>query len=175
MEKIYNISEFAEMIGKSVITLQRWDREGTLKACRAPSNRRYYTHTQYLEYMGETIKNDKYNVIYARVSTKNQKDDLKNQIEFVSEFTRRNGIPIAKIYSDFGSGLNYSRKEWNKLIDDCFNGYIKTIYVAHQDRFVRFGFEWICTLLNKYTGVEIVTIDDIRMTPEEEVIKDLIK
>ena len=30
MEKIYNVSEFAEMICKSVNTLQRWDRHGIL-------------------------------------------------------------------------------------------------------------------------------------------------
>lgn len=54
MDKIYNISEFGELINKSVITLQRWDREGILHAYRSPSNRRYYTHTQYLEYIGES-------------------------------------------------------------------------------------------------------------------------
>jgi predicted site-specific integrase-resolvase len=40
MEKVYNVTEFAEMIGKCVKTLQRWDRDGILKAYRSPSNRR---------------------------------------------------------------------------------------------------------------------------------------
>ena len=53
MEKIYNVTQFAEMIGKSVKTLQKWDRDGVLKAYRSPSNRRYYTHRQYLDYIGE--------------------------------------------------------------------------------------------------------------------------
>jgi Predicted site-specific integrase-resolvase len=39
----YKPQEFAEMIGISVKTLQRWDREGKLKAYRTPSDRRYYT------------------------------------------------------------------------------------------------------------------------------------
>ena len=82
MEKISNVTEFADMIGKSANTLQRWDRDGILTAYRSPSNRRYYTHTQYLEYMGETISDNKQNVIYARVSTNNQKDDLRNQLQF---------------------------------------------------------------------------------------------
>jgi putative resolvase len=42
-EKIYNVREFANLIGVSVKTLQRWDREGILKAKRKVSNRRYYT------------------------------------------------------------------------------------------------------------------------------------
>ena len=51
-ERLYAPREFARLIGRSVKTLQRWDREGVLKAFRSPTNRRYYTHTQYLQYRG---------------------------------------------------------------------------------------------------------------------------
>lgn len=54
MKKIFKLSEFAELLGVSGRTLQRWDNKGILKAYRTPSNRRYYTHKQYLEF----IKND---------------------------------------------------------------------------------------------------------------------
>jgi len=37
---------------KSVNTLQKWDRKGILPAFRSPTNRRYYTHEQYLAYRG---------------------------------------------------------------------------------------------------------------------------
>ena len=40
----YKPKEFAELLGVSVKTLQRWDREGTLTANRTPTNRRYYTY-----------------------------------------------------------------------------------------------------------------------------------
>lgn len=46
MNKTYNISEAAEIMGVSVKTLQRWDREGKLVANRTPSNRRFYTEKQ---------------------------------------------------------------------------------------------------------------------------------
>ena len=175
MEKIYRLNEFAEMIGKSIQTLQKWDRDGVLKAYRSPTNRRYYTHTQYLEYMGININEEcKQNVIYTRVSTRNQIDDLENQLRFLKGYCQKEGISISNIYSDFGSGLNYNRKNWNRLIDDCFDKKINKIYIAHKDRFVRFGFEWITFLLKKYTGAEIVSIDDIISTPEEEMIQDLI-
>ena len=52
MEKQYKVGEFAKLINTSVRNLQRWDNEGTLVAYRNPKNRRYYTHSQYLEYMG---------------------------------------------------------------------------------------------------------------------------
>ena len=40
----YKPKDFAELLGVSVKTLQRWDREGILKANRTPTNRRYYTY-----------------------------------------------------------------------------------------------------------------------------------
>ena len=130
MDKIYTISEFGELINKSVITLQRWDREGILHAYRSPSNRRYYTHAQYLEYIGKSITENKQNVIYCRVSNKNQREDLNNQIQFMMNYTKNNGITINNIYSDYGSGLDYYRKNWNRLIDDCISNKISKIYIS---------------------------------------------
>lgn len=49
----YKPKDFAELLNVSVKTLQRWDREGILKAKRTPTNRRYYTYNQYLEYIKE--------------------------------------------------------------------------------------------------------------------------
>lgn len=51
-ERLYAPREFGKLIGRSVATLQRWDRQGILKAYRSPTNRRYYTHSQYLQYRG---------------------------------------------------------------------------------------------------------------------------
>ena len=69
----YKPKDFAELLGISVKTLQRWDREGILKAKRTPTNRRYYTYDQYLQFQGINTENDQRQVvIYARVSTKNQ-------------------------------------------------------------------------------------------------------
>ena len=56
MEKMYAVSQFAELLGKSVKTLQRWDKAGVLKAYRTPTNQRYYTHAQYLEYQHQAAK-----------------------------------------------------------------------------------------------------------------------
>ena len=174
MEKIYNIREFSKLVGKSVKTLQRWDREGILTSYRSPSNRRYYTQSQYNEYMGITKSEDRINVIYTRVSNKNQQDDLKNQTKFIIEYTKQNSIPISNIYSDIGSGLNYNRKSFNKLIEDAFSGKINKVYISYKDRFVRFGYYWICSLLKKYCNVDVININDITTSPEEDLINDLV-
>ena len=93
----YKPKDFAELLGVSVKTLQRWDREGTLKANRTPTNRRYYTYDQYLQFKGINTENDKRHVvIYARVSTRNQKDDLLNQAAFTRFFKHQNSFPRFK-------------------------------------------------------------------------------
>lgn len=115
----YKHKDFAALIGVSVATLQRWDRENILKAYRSPTNRRYYTYEQYLEFKGIKKAEDTRNVIiYTRVSTRNQKDDLKNQITFLKQFCNSKGMIVDRCIEDYGSGLNYNRKEWSRLLDE---------------------------------------------------------
>jgi DNA-binding transcriptional MerR regulator len=58
MEKIYKIKEAAKLLGYSVKTLQRLDREGILKANRTVTNRRYYTEKQLLKFLKKDNDND---------------------------------------------------------------------------------------------------------------------
>lgn len=174
MFKVYNVTQFSKLINVKVKTLQKWDREGILVAYRTPTNRRYYTHTQYLQFLGQEDNAQKDNVIYTRVSGNSQKDDLKRQADFLVEYCHHNGISIANIYSDVGSGLNFNRKDWNRLIDDCLEGRIANIYVAYKDRFIRFGFDWFQRfLLNKF-GVNLIAVNDVVSSPQEELVNDLI-
>lgn len=48
---IYRLNEFAKKVNVSVQTLQRWDRDGILKAYRTPTNRRYYTDEHYEQFI----------------------------------------------------------------------------------------------------------------------------
>jgi putative resolvase len=140
LNKHYKPKEFAELLNVSVLTLQRWDNANKLKAFRTPTDRRYYTYKQYKEFKG-VVSSEKKIVIYTRVSTSNQKDDLKNQVEFLKQYANAKGIIIDEVIEDYGSGLNYNRKKWNKLIDECMTSDVGTILVTHKDRFIRFGFE----------------------------------
>lgn len=175
MEKVYTISQFSDMINIKVKTLQKWDRDGILKAKRTLTNRRYYTEGQYLSYIGESKTEEKRKtVIYARVSNKNQKDDLKNQITFISNYLVNNGIPVNETIQDIGSGLNYKRINWNDLLGECFEGKVSDIYISHKDRFVRFGFDWFSSFLSKYCGVTIHVLENRVLSPDEELVADLI-
>ena len=120
--------------------------------------------------MGITSSNKK-TVIYTRVSTSNQKDDLKNQVEFLRQYA--NGIIVDTIIEDYGSGLNYNRKQWNKLIDECMTNEIGTIIITHKDRFIRFGFDWFERFLNKF-GVKFIIVNNESLSTQEELVQDII-
>ena len=83
----------------SVKTLQRWDRDGILKANRTPTDRRYYTYNQYLQFKGIQTENDIRDT--TRVSTRNQKDDLQNQVEFLKQFCNAKGINYMYLVADY--------------------------------------------------------------------------
>lgn len=175
MDKKYKPKEFAELLNVSVPTLQRWDREGVLTAYRAPSNRRYYTHEQYLEYIGDASKEVKHGktVIYTRVSNIGQKNDLTNQVEFLKQFVNSKGVIVDEIIEDIGSGLNYNRKKWNKLLDEIQEGKVSKVYITHKDRFIRFGFEWFERFMKK-SGTELIVVNNEKLSPQEEMVQDLI-
>lgn len=170
----YKPKDFSKLLNVSVKTLQRWDNEGILKAYRSPTNRRYYTYDQYLQFKGIKKENDvRKIVIYARVSTRNQKDDLKNQIIFLQQFCNVKGMIVDECIEDFGSGLNYNRKKWNKLLIDVMEQKIKTIVISHKDRFVRFGYDWFYRFCEKF-NTEIIVVNNENLSPQEELVQDII-
>ena len=170
----YKPKDFAELLGVSVKTLQRWDRDGILKANRTPTDRRYYTYDQYLQFKGIQTENDiRDTVIYARVSTRNQKDDLQNQVEFLKQFCNAKGIIVNQCIEDFGSGLNYNRKKWNKLLDEVMANKIKTIVISNKDRFIRFVYDWFEKFCEKF-NTKIIIVNNETLSPNEELVQDII-
>lgn len=155
-------------------TLQRWDRDGILKAHRTPTDRRYYTYDQYLQFKGIQTENDVRDVvIYARVSTRNQKDDLHNQVEFLKQFCNAKGVIVNQCIEEFGSGLNYNRKKWNRLLEEVMENKIKTIVISNKDRFVRFGYDWFERFCEKF-NTKIIVVNNETFSPSEELVQDIV-
>ena len=170
----YKPKDFAALLGVTVRTLQRWDNDGILHAYRTPTNRRYYTYDQYLQFKGIKADIDTRDVvIYARVSTRNQKDDLQNQVEFLKQFCNARGMVVNQCIEDFGSGLNYNRKKWNDLLDQVMENKIQTIVISNKDRFIRFGYDWFEKFCNKF-NTEIIVVNNDTLSPNEELVQDII-
>ena len=168
----YKTKEFAELLGVSVKTLQRWDREGALKVNRTPTDRRYYTYNQYLQFKGIDTENDtRQIVIYARVSTRDQKDDLQDQVSFLRQFCNARGVIVDQCIEEYGSGLNCNRKKWNQLLDEVMEQTIKTIIVTHKDRFIRFGYDWFEKFCMKFNTT---IVNNEELSPQEELVQDIV-
>ena len=107
------------------------------------------------------------------MSTRNQKDDLLNQVAFLRQFCNAKGIIVDQCIEDYGSGLNYNRKKWNKLLDEVMEQKIKTIIVTHKDRFIRFSYDWFEKFCMKF-NTTIVVVNNEELSPQEELVQDIV-
>jgi putative resolvase len=173
MKTMYSPKEFGALIGKSVITLQKWDRKGILPAHRSPTNRRYYTHDQYLTYRGFVAQEQGLTVAYTRVSGVAQKPDLAKQVKALEVYCRQQTIKVDEWMQDIGSGLNYKRTQFNRLMEMVELGQVRRLVIAHRDRLVRFGYGYFEAFCERHNA-EIVVIDGETLSPEQELVQDLV-
>ena len=172
----YSIGKFSKLIGKNAQTLREWDKKGELKPHHiTPSGYRYYSQEQLNHFLGlkGVVANTKKVIGYCRVSSNKQKDDLERQIENVKMYMIAKGYQF-DVITDIGSGINYNKKGLNQLIDMITDSKVEKIVVLYKDRLLRFGFEIIENLCNKY-GTVIEIIDNTGKTEEQELVEDLIQ
>ena len=175
--KRYKVGEFAKLLNVTVKTLQNWDKQGTLKAYRTPTNQRFYTEEQLNQVLNLSNNNQNkkqgLKIGYCRVSTHNQKNSLENQEEYLRSYTNAKGVILDEVFTDIGSGINYSRKNFNKILELVEAGEISEIYVTYKDRFVRFGFDWFNNFCEKH-GAKIIILNQPSTSPEQELAEDLL-
>lgn len=80
---------------------------------------------------------------------------------------------VDEVIEDYSSGLNYNRKKWNNLIENCMKNEISTIIITHKDRFIRFGYDWFESFLAKF-NVKIIVVNNEILSPQEELVQDII-
>ena len=174
--KFYSIGQFSKLIGRTNQTLRNWDKDGTLKPHHvSESGYRYYSQEQLNHFLGlkQEVQLNKKTIGYCRVSSNKQKDDLERQIENVKTYMYAKGYSF-EIISDIGSGINYNKKGLNQLIDMITNSEVEKIVILYKDRLIRFGYELIENLCNKY-GTTIEIIDNTEKTEEQELVEDMIQ
>lgn len=170
---MYTVTEAAKLIGVGVKTLQRWDRVGILVPQRSPTNRRLYTPEQLREATGLKILHNRKTIIYCRVSSPAQRNDLNNQILAMKKFATDNNIPHDIIIEDVGGGLNFKRDKLRLLLKMIMSKEVDTIIVAHKDRLIRFGFELI-EYIAELCGTKIIVANQEFLSPQEEMVQDLL-
>jgi len=171
---VMSTGEAAAYLGRSVKTLQRWDRDGILSpASRTRTGRRAYTKDQLDAFLGPIARPEPRRVIaYCRVSTATQKPDLKNQRRVLEEFVAARGLADTEWVEEVGDGLDFGRKQFLDVMDAVGRREIRTVVLAHRDRLVRFGYPWFEHYCRAH-GCEILMLNNESLSPEQEMVQDL--
>lgn len=115
--------------------LRQWSKKNKIKYIRTQGGHRRY-------WIGEpTTPIEKTKIIYCRVSSSKQRADLDRQCEFL-----KSKYPHHTLNTAIGSGINFQRKGFKRILESLFLGTVQEVVVAKKDRFTRFGFdlfEWI--------------------------------
>ncbi|XKU94684.1 IS607 family transposase [Lactobacillus acidophilus] len=175
-DKIFTTGQAAKYLDLNIKTLQRWDREGRVKAHRNQvSNRRYYYQSELDEILGKSaLEKEKRKIVaYGRVSSNGQKDDLKDQMDYLRQFINARGIIADEYIADIGSGLNYKRPKWLKLLKEIDQNKVECVYVTYQDRFIRLGYEFFERFCS-WHNCEIVVLNNENTSPSKELVDDLV-
>ncbi len=87
----------------------------------------------------EEMKTTTKAVIYARVSTDPDKQEITNQLKPLKEYANALGCEITRVYTDYCSGASSSRPEFQQMLLDATHGRFNTVLVWSLDRFSREG------------------------------------
>jgi predicted site-specific integrase-resolvase len=150
---LLTIQQMALKLGVHPQTLRRWERHGIMpKPERTLGNHRRYRTTP-IELEALTVGD-------ARVSSNDQKEDLLRQKAAV---TSQAGKPVDLVISDLGSGLNYKKAGFRRLLLLILQGKVKELALTHKDRLLRFGSEIIFQICQFY-GVKITILPPTNRT-----------
>ncbi len=160
--------EVLEKYGIHRNTLQNWVNNGKIEFEILPSGHKNYMPKNENKKEGKTI-------VYSRVSTTIQKENLERQTQRIKDFCSAKGFVVDEVFYDIASALNYNRKGYCKLYEMVVNKEVKRIVCEYKDRLLRIGyeeFERVC----KMFGAEIIIIDrsEKDKSKQQEITEDLI-
>jgi len=169
MSSLLRPGDAAKKLGVSCNTLRRWEREGKISTVRTEGNHRRFDENLLPQRSTITVarEDDRKHYVYCRVSSSKQKDDLERQIKSFQQTH-----PEHEIISDVGSGLNFKRKGFLRMVDEIMRGLVEEVVVSHRDRLCRFAyefFEWIC----QKHRTTLVVKDRVIRSAEQELSEDL--
>ena len=108
-------------------------------------------------------------VVYARVSSSENRDNLQAQARRVRRWCLANGWQVHQVVAEVGSGLNDHRQKLNRLLEEAK---MTKLVVEHRDRLTRFGFQYL-KLYCQQIQCQLIVINE---TPskKEDLISDFV-
>jgi predicted site-specific integrase-resolvase len=156
-----NLKEWAEARGVGYSTARRWFLEGKL-----PVPARRVGGLILVETAPEPAPSGLV-VVYARVSSADQKADLDRQVARVAVWCGEQSLPVGRVVTEVGSALNGHRRRFLALLRDPD---VTTIVVEHRDRFARFGAEYVEAALAA-NGRRLLVVDPAEV--DDDLVRDI--
>ena len=150
-------------------TLRLWADDGKIEFTRTKGGQRRYLLSSVIGLHHPELKDTRTGIVYARVSSYEQRKDLDNQISCLSS-----KYPNHRVFKDIGSGINLKRKGLKAVLELAIKGDIQEVVVTHKDRLCRFGFELIEWIVQTFSHGRIVVLDQQKKSQQEELVDDLI-
>jgi len=107
-------------------------------------------------------------VLYARVSSTDQRADLDRQVARLVEFAAARSLTVTNVVTDVGSGLNGHRTGLMAVLRSPEYG---IIVVEHRDRLARFGSEYIEAALAA-SGRQLLVMEPDEV--HDDLVQDMI-
>ncbi|EQD63986.1 Resolvase domain protein, partial [mine drainage metagenome] len=172
---LVSIREAARELGVWPETLRRWEAEGKIEPpLRTPGGRRRYDLAKLRGLAPHKASSLRMTLLYARVSSHDQKENLARQVALLESFSAANGWNY-EVLQDLGSGLNYHKKGLRLLIKRICSNEVGRLVITHKDRLLRFGSELVFSLCEHF-GTEVVVINASEdFSFEEELVQEVLE
>ncbi|RIV20248.1 IS607 family transposase [Alicyclobacillaceae bacterium I2511] len=175
MDRLVTIGEASKVLGVSITTLRRWEKEGRLQPDEmTQGGHRRYDLVKLRPELFRLQRSDRKTVAYARVSSHDQKEDLERQKQVLEMFCASQGWTF-EVVSDLGSGMNYHKKGLKRLLNAILQDEVGRLVITHKDRLLRFGAELVFAICEA-KEVEVVILNQGEDTSfEEDLAKDVLE
>jgi len=172
VERLLRPKEACQLLGISYSTLLRWIREGKIRVVTTEGGKYRIPYSEIKKYLER--REEPRAVIYARVSSADQKEDLERQINYLTNYATAKGYKVVEVLKDIASGLNTQRKGLLNLFKLVEERSIDVVLITYKNRLTRFGFEYIEEFFSTM-GVKIeVIFGEEPKDATQELVEDLI-
>ena len=160
--KDYKLREYAQLKSLTYRTLWNKFKEGKL-----PNTYKDEFGHIYVKRNKDASQNK--TIVYARVSSNDRKTSLAEQQARLENYTQINSLNVIDSYKEIASVMNDNRTVLNKILQR--NDW-DVLLVENKDRLIRFGFNYIKTLLETQ-GKKILVVNNTDDN-KEDLMKDLV-
>jgi excisionase family DNA binding protein len=168
MDKLITIREASDLLGVSIKTLRRWEKQGKISPIRTYGGHRRFRREDLLQSGQETASI----IGYARVNRPEQKPQLDTQIKALEDFCHQQGQPF-EILTDIGNGVSYNRPSFMRLVEMICHGEVKSLVLTHAETVSLFCHDFILGLCRVFKIQVILLNQPQKSIADEDLLDDL--